>query len=105
MSAEYRIGHGYDLHRLEPCAPHGSGRPFVLGGVSFEHDRGPVAHSDGDVLMHAVTDAILGAIGAPDIGNCFQTPLPRMMAAQAEYSLKRPCAACTLPAGTLEIWT
>ena len=71
MPAAFRIGHGYDLHRLEPCAPHGAGRPFVLGGVRFEHDRGPVAHSDGDVLMHAVTDAILGALGEPDIGQLF----------------------------------
>ena len=69
MPADFRIGHGYDLHRLEPLAPQGAGRPFVLGGIRFDHDRGPVAHSDGDVLMHAVTDAILGAIGEPDIGQ------------------------------------
>jgi 2-C-methyl-D-erythritol 2,4-cyclodiphosphate synthase len=76
MACTHRIGHGYDLHRLEPCAPAGSGRPFVLGGIRFEHDRGPVAHSDGDVLMHAVTDAILGAIGAPDIGQLFPDTAP-----------------------------
>ncbi|MFM7806940.1 MAG: 2-C-methyl-D-erythritol 2,4-cyclodiphosphate synthase, partial [Planctomycetota bacterium] len=58
-----RIGHGYDLHRLEPLAPAGAGRPFVLGGIRVEHDRGPVGHSDGDALLHAVTDAILGALG------------------------------------------
>ena len=68
MRAQSRIGHGYDLHRLEPCAPEGTGRPFVLGGIRFDHDRGPVAHSDGDVLMHAVTDAILGAVALGDIG-------------------------------------
>ena len=66
-----RIGHGYDLHRLEPIAPIGTGKPFTLGGVAIDHDRGPVAHSDGDVLFHAVTDALLGAIGAPDIGQLF----------------------------------
>lgn len=66
-----RIGHGYDLHRLEPCAPAGAGRPFILGGVRFDHPLGPVGHSDGDALLHAVTDAILGAIGAPDIGRLF----------------------------------
>jgi len=66
-----RIGHGYDLHRLEPCPPEGSGRPFVLGGIDIDHDRGPISHSDGDVLLHAVTDALLGAIGAPDIGQLF----------------------------------
>jgi 2-C-methyl-D-erythritol 2,4-cyclodiphosphate synthase len=76
MACTHRIGHGYDLHRLEPCAPNGNGRPFVLGGIRFEHDRGPVAHSDGDVLMHAVTDAILGAIGAPDIGQLFPDTAP-----------------------------
>jgi 2-C-methyl-D-erythritol 2,4-cyclodiphosphate synthase len=66
-----RIGHGYDLHRLEPVAPAGAGRPFVLGGVRVPHDRGPVGHSDGDALLHAVTDAILGALGEPDIGQLF----------------------------------
>lgn len=66
-----RIGHGYDLHRLEPRGDGGPGRPFVLGGVEIKHDRGPIAHSDGDALMHAVTDALLGAIGAPDIGQLF----------------------------------
>lgn len=66
-----RIGHGYDLHRLEPRPPAGSGRPFILGGIPIEHDRGPVSHSDGDALLHAVTDALLGAIGAPDIGQLF----------------------------------
>lgn len=66
-----RVGHGYDLHRLEPVAPAGAGRPFVLGGVRVPHDRGPVGHSDGDALLHAVTDAILGALGEPDIGQLF----------------------------------
>ena len=67
----FRIGHGYDLHRLEPLAPQGSGRPFVLGGLTFEHGRGPVGHSDGDALLHAVTDALLGALGEDDIGQLF----------------------------------
>lgn len=71
------IGHGYDLHRLEPVAPEGPGRPFVLGTVRFEHDRGPVAHSDGDALLHAVTDALLGAIAEPDIGQLFPDTDPR----------------------------
>lgn len=66
-----RIGHGYDLHRLEPRPPHGSGRPFVLGGVVLDHPLGPVGHSDGDALYHAVTDAILGALALPDIGQLF----------------------------------
>ncbi len=73
----FLIGHGYDLHRLEPVAPAGPGRPFVLGTVRFEHDRGPVAHSDGDALLHAVTDALLGAIAEPDIGQLFPDTDPR----------------------------
>lgn len=72
-----RIGHGYDLHRLEPVSPSGAGRPFVLGGVRVEHDRGPVGHSDGDALYHAVTDALLGALGLPDIGELFPDDDPR----------------------------
>ena len=66
-----RIGHGYDLHRLEPNGPGGPGRPLIVGGVRLDHDRGPVAHSDGDALLHAVTDAILGACALPDIGELF----------------------------------
>jgi 2-C-methyl-D-erythritol 2,4-cyclodiphosphate synthase len=60
-----RIGHGYDVHRF------GSGDVVVLGGVQIAHDQGLVAHSDGDVLIHAVCDALLGAIGQGDIGQHF----------------------------------
>lgn len=67
----WRAGHGYDLHRLEALPPLGRGRPLVVGGVRLSHDRGPVSHSDGDALLHAITDAILGALGAPDIGQLF----------------------------------
>ena len=73
----FRIGHGYDLHRLEALAPEGSGRPFILGGVRFDHPLGPVGHSDGDALYHAVTDAVLGALGEPDIGRLFPDDDPR----------------------------
>lgn len=73
----FRIGHGYDLHRLEFQPPVGNGRPFVLGGVLIEHDRGPVGHSDADALLHAITDALLGAIGEPDIGQLFPDTDPR----------------------------
>ena len=58
-------GIGYDAHRLEP------GRTLVLGGVEIAHDRGPVGHSDADVLTHAVIDALLGAAGLGDIGQHF----------------------------------
>lgn len=60
-----RIGHGFDLHRLEPNLP------LIVGGEQLEHDRGCAAHSDGDVVYHAVTDAILGALGLEDIGQLF----------------------------------
>ncbi len=66
-----RIGHGYDLHRLEAVAPAGAGRPMILAGVKLDHTSGPVGHSDGDAVYHAVTDAILGALGEPDIGQLF----------------------------------
>lgn len=60
-----RIGHGYDVHRF------GAGSELILGGVRIPHDRGLEAHSDGDVLIHALCDALLGAIGAGDIGQLF----------------------------------
>jgi 2-C-methyl-D-erythritol 2,4-cyclodiphosphate synthase len=72
-----RVGHGYDLHRLEPPPPNGRGRPFILGGLRLDHPTGPVGHSDGDALYHAVTDAILGALGLPDIGQLFPDTDPR----------------------------
>jgi 2-C-methyl-D-erythritol 2,4-cyclodiphosphate synthase len=76
-----RIGHGWDLHRLEPIAPIGIGRVMIIGGVRMDDSggggKGPVAHSDGDVLLHAVTDAILGAMALPDIGQMFPDKSPR----------------------------
>ncbi|MBI4580388.1 MAG: 2-C-methyl-D-erythritol 2,4-cyclodiphosphate synthase [Planctomycetes bacterium] len=60
-----RVGIGTDLHRLAP------GRKLVLGHVAIDHDKGPVGHSDGDVVLHAVIDAIAGAAGLPDIGEMF----------------------------------
>ena len=61
----YRIGYGYDVHRLE------AGRKFILGGVFITDEFGPVAHSDGDVLLHALCDALLGAAALGDIGQHF----------------------------------
>lgn len=66
-----RIGHGYDLHRLEPQPPAGKGRPLILGGEAIAHTHGPISHSDGDALYHAITDALLGALALPDIGQLF----------------------------------
>ncbi len=60
-----RIGHGFDAHRFA------SGRPLILGGVTIPHDRGLEAHSDGDVLIHALCDALLGAAALGDIGAHF----------------------------------
>jgi len=60
-----RIGHGYDAHRFAP------GRKLVLGGVTIPHDQGLAAHSDGDVAVHALCDALLGAAGLGDIGDHF----------------------------------
>ncbi|HLD82445.1 MAG TPA: 2-C-methyl-D-erythritol 2,4-cyclodiphosphate synthase, partial [Candidatus Omnitrophota bacterium] len=57
-----RIGIGYDIHRLV------KGRKLILGGVRIPYSKGPLAHSDGDVLLHSVCDALLGAIGEGDIG-------------------------------------
>jgi 2-C-methyl-D-erythritol 2,4-cyclodiphosphate synthase len=62
---QLRIGHGYDVHRFGP------GNSVVLGGVTIEHTHALEAHSDGDVLLHALCDALLGAIAAGDIGHHF----------------------------------
>ena len=60
-----RIGHGYDVHRMTP------GRRLILGGVEIPFERGLLGHSDADVLLHAVMDAVLGALAAGDIGKLF----------------------------------
>lgn len=60
-----RIGHGYDAHAFTP------GRPLILGGVTIPHDRGLAAHSDGDAVIHALCDALLGAAALGDIGKYF----------------------------------
>lgn len=65
MSLLCKIGHGYDVHRL--C----EGRALVLGGVRIPHEKGLLGHSDADVLLHAVMDAVLGALGEGDIGRHF----------------------------------
>ena len=66
-----RVGLGFDLHRLE------EGRPCVLGGVTLPHPTGPAGHSDGDAVLHALTDAVTGAAGLDDIGTRFPDDDPR----------------------------
>lgn len=65
MKPEMRIGYGWDSHEFKP------GIPLKIGGVTLAHDKGLGGHSDGDVLLHAITDALLGAIAGPDIGSLF----------------------------------
>lgn len=77
----YRVGHGWDLHRLEP------GYPLIIGGIDIPHDRGCVAHSDGDVLLHTVVDAILGALSLPDIGQLFPDTDPKWKGARSDIFL------------------
>lgn len=64
-TSAFRIGEGWDVHALV------EGRPLVLGGVTIEHTHGLLGHSDADVLLHAITDALLGAAGLGDIGRHF----------------------------------
>ncbi len=75
----YRIGLGYDIHRLA------EGRNLVLGGVTIDHPRGLLGHSDGDVIIHAVCDALLGACGLTDIGTIFPDTDP---STEGMYSLE-----------------
>ncbi|KAH7430354.1 hypothetical protein KP509_09G095200 [Ceratopteris richardii] len=78
----FRVGHGFDLHRLEPNLP------LIIGGVNIPHDRGCEAHSDGDVLLHCVVDAILGALGLPDIGQLFPDTDPKWKGAASSVFVK-----------------
>jgi len=78
MCLEFRVGLGNDLHRLV------EGKPLVLGGVPIAHDRGPDAHSDGDVLLHALVDAVLGAAALGDIGELFPDTDPAHKGAASE---------------------
>lgn len=75
--SEYRVGTGFDAHALE------EGVPLVLGGVKIEHPRGLAGHSDGDVLTHALTDALLGAAGLEDIGALFPSGDPALAGADS----------------------
>tara|TARA_B100000131_G_scaffold287609_1_gene298359 strand:- start:287 stop:769 length:483 start_codon:yes stop_codon:yes gene_type:complete len=65
MNNNIRIGHGYDVHKLE------EGKKFVVGGIEIEHNKGAVGHSDADVVIHVICDALLGALSLGDIGKHF----------------------------------
>ena len=77
-----RIGHGYDVHRLV------EGRDLILGGVKIPYEKGLLGHSDADVLLHAVADALLGAAGLRDIGRHFPDTDPRYKGADSLELLK-----------------
>jgi 2-C-methyl-D-erythritol 2,4-cyclodiphosphate synthase len=84
MTPPFRIGHGFDAHRLV------EGRPFILGGVRIEHATGPLGHSDGDALAHAISDALLGACALGDLGAHFPDTDPQWKGADS----LRLLAAC-----------
>lgn len=77
-----RIGHGYDVHRF------GEGDFITLGGLQIAHHQGLIAHSDGDVLLHALTDALLGAAALGDIGQHFPDTDPRFKGADSRVLLR-----------------
>src|ERR1700730_2207780 len=81
-----RVGIGHDTHRLSP------GRPLMLGGVRIENGRGLVGHSDGDVVLHAVTDALLGAAGLGDIGDTYPDTDPAYRGADSRLFLQETVA-------------
>lgn len=81
----FRIGFGYDVHRLVP------GRPLILGGVRIPSERGLAGHSDADVLLHAIADALLGAAALGDIGQHFPDTDPRWKDADSLELLRQVC--------------
>lgn len=81
-----RIGQGYDVHRLV------EGRPLILGGVHVPYERGLLGHSDADVLLHAVMDALLGAAALGDIGHLFPDTDPRFSGADSRELLRTVAA-------------
>lgn len=82
MSFPFRIGQGFDVHALVP------GRALIIGGVSIPFERGLLGHSDADVLLHALTDAVLGAAGLGDIGRLFPDTDPAHAGADSRVLLR-----------------
>jgi len=83
MSGNFRVGQGFDVHALVV------GRPLIIGGVTLPHTHGLQGHSDADVLLHAITDAILGAAGLGDIGRHFPDTDPTYKGADSRVLLRR----------------
>ncbi|MBR4854149.1 MAG: 2-C-methyl-D-erythritol 2,4-cyclodiphosphate synthase [Alistipes sp.] len=82
---DIRIGHGFDVHALA------EGLPLVIGGIKIEHTKGCVAHSDGDVAIHAICDALLGALALGDIGKLFPDTSAEFKGIDSKILLKRVC--------------
>jgi hypothetical protein len=87
-----RIGQGFDVHALVP------GRPLIIGGVSIPFPQGLLGHSDADVLLHALTDALLVQPGSATSVGCSPIPTLSMPAPTAAYCCAKPSSACALPA-------
>lgn len=95
-----RVGHGYDVHRW------GADKPLIIGGVEIEHHQGLIAHSDGDVVLHAITDALLGALALGDIGQHFPDTDARYAGADSAGLLKHAVSLCqekNFKAGNIDV--
>ncbi|KOQ51790.1 2-C-methyl-D-erythritol 4-phosphate cytidylyltransferase, partial [Achromobacter xylosoxidans] len=86
MSIPFRVGQGFDVHALV------EGRPLIIGGVTIPHSHGLLGHSDADVLLHAITDALLGAAGLGDIGRHFPDTDPAFKGADSRVLLREAVA-------------
>ena len=82
----FRVGLGTDVHRLD------AGLPLILGGIPIEHTHGLVGHSDADILLHAITDALLGAVGLGDIGEWFPDTDPEWKGAASHHFVEAAVA-------------
>ena len=82
---DIRIGHGFDVHALA------EGLPLIIGGIEIQHTKGCVAHSDGDVAIHAICDALLGALALGDIGKLFPDTSAEFKGIDSKILLRRVC--------------
>ena len=89
MKPEIRIGYGWDSHEFK------AGIPLKIGGITLPYEKGLGGHSDGDVLLHAITDALLGAIAGPDIGSLFPPSDPKWKGADSALFLREALSRVT----------